>query len=235
MFTLGVLCLDTRFARLKGEIGNPNTFSFPVIVETVTGAGVREVVFEGSEAVVPLFTAAGRRLEGKGVDLIATSCGFVARFQDMIARALTVPFVSSSLLLLPLLDRVFGRRGPIGILTASRRHLRGEHLKGVGAEGIPVAVAGMDDCAHFTQAILREEAPLEPVLLENEAVTVARHLMETNPRIPALLLECTNLSPYRLALQGAVNRPVFDIVAAVMIFARGWSDAGAPGRHGGRV
>jgi hypothetical protein len=28
--TLGVLMLDTRFPRVKGDIGNPATFDFPV-------------------------------------------------------------------------------------------------------------------------------------------------------------------------------------------------------------
>ncbi|RTZ93385.1 MAG: aspartate/glutamate racemase family protein, partial [Deltaproteobacteria bacterium] len=35
---------------------------------------------------------------------------------------------------------------------------------------------------------------------------------------PAVVLECTNLSPYRKAVQMAVGRPVFDIISLVSLF-----------------
>ena len=39
-FRLGVVMLNTRFPRLPGDIGNPETFSFPVVYRRVEAATV---------------------------------------------------------------------------------------------------------------------------------------------------------------------------------------------------
>ncbi len=44
--TLGVVMLETRFPRPRGDIGNPMTFGFPVRYRTVSGASPRRVVVE---------------------------------------------------------------------------------------------------------------------------------------------------------------------------------------------
>ncbi len=213
---LGVLLLETRFRRIPGDIGNPETFSFPVIYHVVAGADVERVVLRGGdEGLVPLFVEAGEVLQERGADLIAASCGFLSRFQGEIARALRVPFLSSSLLQLPWLCRVFGHDSPVGIVTASESSLGEAHFKGVGAEGIPVRIAGMDTCDHFRGAILTEEIPLNPARLRGEVLNVARGLVDRDPEISALVLECTNLSPYRNDIRDAVGRPVFDIVTLI--------------------
>jgi len=217
-FKLGVLLLETKFVRVRGEIGNPETFPFHVVTRTVRDADVQRVVAQGDAGLVPLFVEEGRFLEREGASLIAASCGFLARYQEEIGRALSVPFISSSLLILPLLEHMFGRQRTIGVITASARHLTGAHFRGVGAGDVPVKVVGMDDCEHFNQAIVREEVSLEPEFLETEVVNVVREFILLNPDIPAVVLECTNLSPYRKAVQMAISRPVFDIISLVSLF-----------------
>jgi len=223
-FLLGVLLLDTHFERIKGEIGNPKTFPYPVIYQTVGGADVRRVIERGDPDLISLFIEAGHVLEWRGADLIATSCGFLARFQSEIAQALQVPFLSSSLLQLPLLYRLFGRRGPMGVITASKRNLSREHLRGIGAEDIPVRIAGMDTCDHFTGSILKEEVPLNPSRLREEVLEVARNLIVHAPEIPAFVLECTNLSPYRCDIRDTVKRPVFDIITLIESCRHGFTE-----------
>ena len=61
---LGILMLDTRFPRIEGDIGNPASFDFPVILRTMRGIGPDDAVYivdEGSQADA----AEG---VGKGVD-----------------------------------------------------------------------------------------------------------------------------------------------------------------------
>ncbi len=48
-----------------------------------------------------------------------------------------------------------------------------------------------------------------------------RRLLARDPNVAALLLECTNLSPYRQALAAAVNRPVYDLNQAIAWMAAG--------------
>jgi len=218
--------LDTRFKRVPGDIGNPDTFPFPVIYRVVEGADVTRVVMQGGDPeLATLFIKGGKSLQERGVDLITTSCGFLARFQNDIARVLKVPFISSSLFQLPLLHSLFGHLGPIGIITASKLNLCREHFAGVGAKDIPVRVAGMEACKHFTQAILTEGDDLTASLLKKEVLGVARELLSNNPSIPALILECTNLSPYRKAIRDATRRPVFDITTLIESFALGVTES----------
>lgn len=221
LFKLGVLMLDTHFDRIPGDIGNPDTFTFPVIFRTVKGADVKNVIIEGNRSFVPRFAEEGRRLLKQGASLVTTSCGFLARFQREIGAALRAPFVSSSLLQLPLLFDALGQKGPIGIITASKAHLGKAHFEGVGAAHIPVKIAGMDEAEHFRQAIMEETAPLNSRILEGEVKGVAKNLLEAFPNIPALVLECTNLPPYRQAIAEEIKRPVFDLVTLLHYFYNG--------------
>jgi len=44
---------------------------------------------------------------------------------------------------------------------------------------------------------------------------VARRLVAEHPEIGAIVLECTNMPPYRADIQLATGRPVFDITTLV--------------------
>ena len=44
MKPLGILMLDTRFPRIKGDIGNAHSFDFPVIFRRMEGIGPADAV-----------------------------------------------------------------------------------------------------------------------------------------------------------------------------------------------
>jgi Asp/Glu/hydantoin racemase len=48
-------------------------------------------------------------------------------------------------------------------------------------------------------------------------VALGRRLVERDPAVGALVLECTNMPPYAHALQHALGLPVFDIVTLIMM------------------
>ena len=103
---VGILMLDTQFYRPVGDIGNPRSFSFPVIYHIVKQATVERVVKQGDPSLIQPFIEAGKELEAKGVRVITTSCGFLALFQKDIQKHLSVPFISSSLLQIPLVHHM---------------------------------------------------------------------------------------------------------------------------------
>jgi hypothetical protein len=47
--------------------------------------------------------------------------------------------------------------------------------------------------------------------VEHEAVEAGRGLLQRHPGIDAVVLECTNLPPYRQALQMALGVEVYDV------------------------
>ncbi len=226
---LGVLLLETRFPRIPGDIGNATSYRVPVRFKVVPGAVVPRVVNADPDPALAVdFIAAGRELEAEGVRAITTSCGFMVLFQDAIARALSVPFFASSLLLLPLIYRLTGR--PVGVITASARALSPKHLAAACAgREVPVTVAGLEECPAFRAAILEDGPELDPARVEAEVVQTARGLLRQAPQVGAILLECHNLPPYAAAVQEATGRPVFHIFHLVDLVLGG----ALPGRFEG--
>ena len=207
--------LDTRFPRLPGEVGNARTFAFETLYRRVPSATVESVVVADrpAPAVAADILEAARALEAEGADLVVTSCGFLASLQDELAGALRVPVLTSALLLLPLLRRVHGSGAVLGVITFDSRKLDAEAL--APFESGPLAVAGLERSATLYPAIAEDRDSLDPVRAEADAVAAADRLMTQAPSLSAVLLECTNISPYRPAIAAACGRPVHDLVQAI--------------------
>ncbi len=209
---IGIILLDTDFPRLLGDIGNPETFSFPVDFEKVRGAIPSEVVKERKPSLIKPFVNAARALERRGAKAITTSCGFLAVWQKEIALSVGVPVFTSSLIQVPWAFQMTGRRGKIGVLTVDATSLTGEHFKGVGAESVPVIVRGMDPDSEFCRVYLGNRPDIDITKAGNEVESEAVTLTGENPEIRALVLECTNMAVFGSAVRRAVSMPVFDIV-----------------------
>src|SRR4051794_20591215 len=103
---VGVLMLDTQFPRALGDVGNANTWPFPVTYHIVEGAiPERMAQPEPDPSLLSPFVEGVRRLERDGVRAIITSCGFLAAHQPELAAAASVPVFSSPLLQVPLAAR----------------------------------------------------------------------------------------------------------------------------------
>ena len=98
---LGILMLDTSFPRIHGDIGNAETWPFPVIYKIVEGATSDKVVRKGAAGLKDDFARAAKEIVAMGADGIGTTCGFLSLFQDDIAAAAGVPVASSSLMQVP--------------------------------------------------------------------------------------------------------------------------------------
>jgi len=81
---IGIIMLDTVFPRIPGDVGNQDTFSFPVRYRVVKGASPHRVVKEADPLLLQPFIEAARALEKQGVKAIATSC---RRSSEMIKRS----------------------------------------------------------------------------------------------------------------------------------------------------
>lgn len=210
--TIGVLCLDSRFPKPPGHIKNPSGLTFPVLYETVSGATVASLINNPTPAFIAPFLDAARRLEAEGVRAITGSCGFLALFQKELSEAVDIPVFASSLIQVPLVYNLLGRRRSVGVLTANGPKLTPRHFEAVGAGDIPVAVQGLEDCAEFREVILEARRDsMDLALIEDGVLAAGRTLVETNPGVGAIVLECTDLPPYAHALQKETGLPVFDL------------------------
>ena len=215
-FSVGILMLDTQFPRIPGDIGNAETFDFPVRYHRVTGASPDRVVRQGHQDLLPGFLDGARFLEREGVAAITTSCGFLAKFQPELAASVAVPVFTSSLLLVPLVHRMLAPGKAVGIITVDASSLRPAHYAGAGiGPDVPVRVAGLETEKEFTRVLLDDLMELDVDTARAEHVKVARRLVAEHPDIGAIVLECTNMPPFRADIQHATGLPVFDITTLV--------------------
>jgi aspartate/glutamate racemase len=215
-FSVGILMLDTRFPRIPGDMGNASTFPFPVLYHRVRDASPDRVVRQGQQELLPAFIEGARALEREGVRAVTTNCGFLAKFQSEVAASVSIPVFTSSLMLVPLVHRMLPPKKAVGIMTVDASSLRPEHYAGAGiTKDIPTVVAGMETEKEFTRVMLDNELELDVEAARQEHLAVARRLVEAHPEIGAIVLECTNMPPYRAEIQAATGLPVFDITTLV--------------------
>ncbi len=216
---LGVIMLDTVFPRFPGDIGNPSTFEFPVIYQVVSGAIPRRVVYDADRDLLKPFIQAAKQLEKQGAKAISTSCGFLSLFQSQIAAEIQVPFISSSLLQVPLVYSMFCSGRKVGIMTANARHLTAEHFQEVGAGNIPMVIQGMEDQAEFTKVFLNNSRDADFNRLKTEVASVAARFAGSK-EVGALVLECTNLPPFDRQIRKAAGLPVFHLNSLINMVYR---------------
>lgn len=206
MPTLGLLMLQTRFPRPPGDIGHPATFDFPVIRHVVQGATPARIVQGRDPAALAPFIVAARALVAQGADAIATSCGFLVRWQHALQAALPVPVWTSSLLALG--EELQGLR--CGIVTIDAASLGAPELAAAGAApGTPVEGITPGSALHRT--LLQDLPTLDMADAQAQVLAASARLQARAPGLQALVLECTNLPPYAQALRQASGLPVHDV------------------------
>jgi len=139
MGPLGILMLETRFPRLLGDVGHPDTWPFPVRFATVAAATPDRVVQrEPAAGLLEPFVAAARGLVDEGAVAITTSCGFLSLFQAELAAAVPVPVATSSLAQVLWVQALLPDR-QVGVITIDAGRLTPAHLTAAGAPaGTPV-------------------------------------------------------------------------------------------------
>ena len=122
---IGIALFDgRRYPMVPGDVGNASTYDFPVRLKVVKGllscpAPPAEWAGSNRPREVDLLCQAVREFREDGVRAIVAYCGFFAAVQDILAEAAGgIPVFTSPLILLPVLDRMFGAGRKIGVLTA---------------------------------------------------------------------------------------------------------------------
>lgn len=220
-----MLMLDTRFARPRGDIGHPQTFDFAVRRRIVRGAVPAAIVRGDDPALLEAFVEAGAALVREGVDAIATSCGFLARWQRELQAALPVPVWASSLLVLADLQPA-----RCGVITIEAASLTRAHFAGVGADPA-TPVEGIAPGSPLHRTLLEDLPALDAADARRQVVAAGQRLLAREPGLQALVLECTNLPPYADALRHATGVPVHDVVT--LLNARMAALEGTVGPAGG--
>src|SRR5215469_6249122 len=217
---VGILMLETRFPRIPGDMGNAETWPFPVLYKVVPGAAPRRVVRDKAEGLLDEFLAAAHELVRLGADGITTTCGFLSLFQRQLAAHVGVPVATSSMMQIPMIERVLPPGKRVGVLTVSAASLGAEHLLAAGADPA-TPVVGTDDGSEFTRVMINDEERLDVAAAERDILAAGDALVSRHPDVGAVLLECTNMVPYARTLAERLRLPVFSIYSFVTWFQSG--------------
>ena len=221
---IGVIMQKDPFPRIPGDIGNANTFSFPVrykIVPEVSGPDL--TVKRPSQRVERLILKAAKELEEEGVRAIVGGCGFMIYFQEVLSRVVNIPVFTSSLLLVPFVSKTIGNRR-VGIVTAREKNLTKKHLEMAGIDNsIPIAIKGLDSLPREVRGpenkLLSDEVePKERLkMIVERTLYVVNALISENPDVGALVFECTNLPPATPFVQVKTGLPIYDVTTLVKL------------------
>ena len=206
---LGVLMLDTKFPRPEGDIGHPSAFNVPTQRCVIAGAWPDKIVQSAAglrkgRVVTPILQLV-RRMAQDGAKAITTSCGFLVLLQKDMQAQVSIPVVTSSLLQLP---GLLAMHQKVGVLTISSSKLGAEHLRAAGvpkARMADVVVQGVDAHSEFATAILGNQAAMNLAQAESDVLAAAIALKQREPTLACVVLECTNMPPYREAIEAATG------------------------------
>jgi hypothetical protein len=229
---IAVLCWEeghvprglVQLERLRGNSTNPDTYPFPVRFCRIRGANVETVLERPSRDVLRGMIDESKRLASEGVRAITTSCGFNAVFQRELAEALAgdqVQVFTSSLLQVPMIRMFLGRNEKIGVITAKKPALKGEHLQSVGiTPDMGVEIFGMDERSEWNKIFASPDEDVDVDKIAADVVQTARDAVRESPGIGVFVLECTDLPPFADAIRDAVARPVYDFTTMTGFVAR---------------
>ncbi|MGI6853827.1 aspartate/glutamate racemase family protein [Mesorhizobium sp. 1B3] len=208
---IGIIVLDTGFRRLPGDIAHAGTWPFPVQFRVVHGVRPAEVIEGDPRHSLDAFRAAIDDLVALGCTAITTSCGFLAVVQDELTRHSPVPFLSSALLQIPMVERILPAGKKPGLIVSDPNALTERHFRGIGAaSGLPMGALAFDGPLRRN---MREQATeVDAAAQEAEVIGVVADLLARHPEVGALIFECANLPPYSAAVARRFGVPVHDVV-----------------------
>lgn len=215
--------LESRFPRLPGDIGHPDTFKPPALVKIVADATPERVVCDNADGLVAQFAQGARDLQAKGATLITTSCGFLVLHQSTLQQAVDVPVISSSLQAVPFVEKALKLQGlRAAILTISPSNLSQNHLHAAGiAQELPIGAPQRDGA--FCSSILGNKSNMDEAAARSEVLSAAKTLVAKHKHIGAIILECTNMPPYAKDIAQLCQIPVLSLPSLLPDCASGMS------------
>lgn len=211
---IGIIVLDTRFERLRGDVANAATWPFPVQFRVVRDVRPRDVIEGNPEEALPRFYEAIDDLVASGVEGITTSCGFLAAVHPQLRRHSPVPIATSSLMQIPLALNLLPEGRTVEVIVSDKAALKDAHFRNVGAPAdLPLGELPFDGPI---RTHMRDNATVaDRAGQERDVLDVVARMLDETPSIGAIVSECANLPPFSAAIRRHFGLPVYDIVSLV--------------------
>jgi len=216
---IGIIAGSIVFPRVPGDAANASTYPFPTSIKTVrvpSSFEARiETIVSRDPKLLQEYATLIREFEEEGVRAVTTTCGFNIVYQEDLSKVTRIPIFTSSLLQLPLIQKLLPEGKKIGIVTANGKAFKKHKSDLLSCAGLdpstPIVVEGVEE----NESWIERDTHFDEEKIEKDVVRTAKKMVSDNPDIGAVLFECHNLPPYSKAVQDATGLPVFDIVTLV--------------------
>jgi hypothetical protein len=217
---IGIIMMDTKFPRGIGDLGNSNTFSFPVRYKVLKNITASEIS-ENSDLLLNKFIEAAQELENEGVKAITTCCGLAIAYQKEVSAAINIPFFASIYNLIPLIHSMIAPGKIIGLFHDIDRGTDDQtfNLAGWSKNDIPIARTFMTNDKLFARMIHEDVEIVDSDVIEEEIREMTRKFVEDVPNLGAIALVCTNYGQYSNIIQEVAKVPVFGMAQYVEFIA----------------
>ncbi|WP_287303396.1 hypothetical protein [Mesorhizobium sp.] len=196
-----------------GAIENPATLGFPVITEIAEGTLGKRTP-RGDPVLERGYVEAAQRLVQRGAVAISSNCGFLIRYQAVVAASVEVPVAMSSMLLLPTLIRQVPPSAKIAVLTYDSNTFGDDMLElSDPTERSRVVVGGIEGSKYWHDELKIPAPPTDVAAMEANVGACITRLRAAHPEIAAILFECVGFPVVAPAIRRLTNLPVYDITS----------------------
>lgn len=215
-YTVGIMLLDVHYPIMPGNVVNACTYDFPVRHMWVPGADQARM-HSGDETLIPELIKTAKQLEVEGCRVICGACGYFGHFQEKIADAIDIPVYLSSIVQIPWIRVGLKKRQKIGILCADGHNLTQDLFKACGISKEDFDRCCVASAGHLPEfsALMERRGQFDNGIVRQELVDLFKQLVKENPDIGSILLECSDMPPYSVAIQAELNLPVFDFITMI--------------------
>lgn len=215
-YGVGIVYIENvNYPLIPGNVVNAYTYDFPVRMMPVKNL-TNDRLFNADPTIKDdVIEAAQHMVRYEGVRAICSACGFFGNYHKDVAAALDVPVAMSSLVQIPWIRTLLKPDQKIGILTANGASVNDNLLRCCGVENTDnLVIEGMEDSKEFS-AVVTMTPVFDNRIAREELVKAAKDMVNENPDIGAILLECSDMPPYAADIQAAVQLPVFDFITLI--------------------
>ena len=210
MARVSVLQLDTRFCRVPGDVGCADSYVNDPEIIRVPRASVADVVSDQPNQIdLDPFLKAIEQATG---DVIVTSCGFLSPFQGELQNVTDKPVIASVLNMLSDLKVPKGAERS-SVLTFDATRMVETHFPNPYSAG-DFHVVGLRPDNPLRQRIVGD-VPDRFVPSDMQDAVIHDFAAAMTPKTETVILECTNLPPYKPQMRRNRNVRIVDILSAI--------------------
>ena len=210
MARVSVLQLDTRFCRVPGDVGCGDSYVNAPEIIRVPRTSVADVVSDQPNQIdLDPFLQAIEQAKG---DVIVTSCGFLSPFQDQLQSVTHKPVIASVLNMLSDLKVMKGAERS-SVLTFNAGRLVDAHFPHPYRAG-DFRIVGLHPDNPLRQRIewdvpdYFDPSDMQDAVMHDFAASMT-------PTTETVVLECTNLPPYKPQMRRNSDVRIVDILSAI--------------------